>query len=95
MLDNWVFILLISLWIIALLTNIKWRRTIKIFFINLGIAIGYTSIILFFFGEGRESIGNVIFNALVLIFHAIVLIIYSIKSSFVKSKSNINIEEKN
>jgi hypothetical protein len=79
MLDNWVFILLIFLWTTALFLNLKKKKAIKIYFINLTIAISYTSLFIYFFSEGRESIENIVFNTLVLFFHSIFLIIYGIK----------------
>jgi hypothetical protein len=82
MIDNWVFILLIFLWITALFLNFKKKRAIKIYFINLTIAISYTGLFIYFFSEGRESIVNIVFNSLVLFFHSIFLIILGIKKDF-------------
>lgn len=76
MLNSWIIILLISIWIIALLTNLKWKKTRNIYFINLAIAIGYTAINLMFFSEGREGLFNLFLNAFLLIIQPIVLIIY-------------------
>lgn len=78
MLNNWVFILLIFLWVIALF-YLKKKREIKIYFINLTTAVVYTSLLVYFFDEGRESIENIVFNTLILFFHSICLIIYGIK----------------
>jgi hypothetical protein len=83
MINNWMFIVLILFWIIAFFFNSK--NALKIFFINVLIALVYSIIVINLLGNnGKESILSLSFIVLILFLHSILLIIYRVKLFFNK-----------
>lgn len=71
--------LLILLWLFAFIISMIRKSTRKTFLINFIIATIYSSIILFFFAEGREAIQNLIIILTVLYGHSVAMIGYAIR----------------